>query len=82
MNQRVCEWHNGFGSGALAILNAFFKEDKNGLDSDDACRDFAKSMLDEFTFLFGSVKETKKKVCHSKRVSSPSPQVTDSFHQR
>ena len=41
------------------------KADTNDFDSDDACKDFAKSLLNEFTFLFGSVKETKKKVGHS-----------------
>jgi hypothetical protein len=64
VNQRVCEWHSGFGSAALAIVNAFFKDDINGFNSDESCKDFAKSLLDEFTFLFGSVtvKKTKKKV--------------------
>jgi hypothetical protein len=64
VNQRVCEWHGGFGSAALAIVNAFFKDETNGFDSDDGCRNFAQSLLDDFTFLFGSIKETKKKVCH------------------
>jgi hypothetical protein len=48
--------------GALAVVNAFFKADTNNFDSDDACKDFAKSLLNDFTFLFGTVKETKKKV--------------------
>ena len=69
MNQCVCEWHSRFGSTALSIVKSFFKADTNDFDSDDACKDFVKSLLDEFTFLFGSVKETKKKVGHSDQVS-------------
>jgi hypothetical protein len=78
VNQRVCEWHSGFGAAALAVVNAFFKADANDFRSDDDCKNFAKSLLDEFTFLFGSVKETKKKVGQTEFPL----QVTDLSHQR
>lgn len=62
MNQRVCEWHSGFGSTALAMVNAFFKADPKSFSTDESCEVFARSLLDEFTFLFGTVKQTKNKV--------------------
>ena len=65
MNQCVCKWHSGFGLATLAIVNAFFGEDNNDFDSDEDCKEFASSLLEEFTFLFGSIKATKKKVGHS-----------------
>jgi hypothetical protein len=61
VNQRVCEWHSGFGSAALAVVNAFFKADDNDFHSNDDCKKFAKTLVDEFAFLFGSVTEKKKK---------------------
>ena len=54
----MAQW---IGSAALAIVNAFFREDNNDFDSSEACKEFASSLLEEFTFLFGSVKETKKR---------------------
>jgi hypothetical protein len=78
VNQRVCEWHSGFGAAALAVVNAFFKAHTNDFRLDGDCKVFAKSLLDEFTFLFGSVKETKKKVSQTEFPL----QVADSSHRR
>ena len=44
----------------LLLVNLFFKDNINGFDSDDGCRDFAKSLLNDFTFPLGSIKEMKK----------------------
>ena len=49
--QRVCEWRGGFGSTALAFLNAFFATNK-GYETDELRKEFAQDKLRNFKFLY------------------------------
>jgi predicted molibdopterin-dependent oxidoreductase YjgC len=57
-DQRACEWHSGFGSTALAILQEFFTD--NQIDSDAACQKAVESALDNWTFLYREVTVSEK----------------------
>jgi hypothetical protein len=50
IDQRVCEWHGGFSSAALSIVNAFF--DDNNYDSDHSHQEFANDALEVWSFLY------------------------------
>jgi hypothetical protein len=50
-NQRVYEWRNGFGSSALAIVNAFLDHHEE-FNSDDARAEFAETQLTDLAFLY------------------------------
>ena len=53
----MCEWHGGFASAALAIVNAFF--DANNYDSDESRQVFAASALESSEFLYRDVSTLK-----------------------
>lgn len=62
-DHRVSEWRSGFGSTALAILQAFFTDNK--IDSDAACREAVESALDNWTFIYREVSEKDGEVSHN-----------------
>jgi hypothetical protein len=66
-DQRACEWCSGFGSTALAILQAFFVD--NEIDSDDACQEFVESALDNWAFLYREVYKKNGEVGQQSRFS-------------
>jgi hypothetical protein len=54
-DQRLAEWRNKIGNAALTALYGLFSE--QGLDTDDARRAFAESVLDRYRFLYSQVLE-------------------------
>lgn len=53
----MSEWRSGFGTAALAVLEAFFSE--HNINSDDARKEFATSALKGFIFLYEHAYEKK-----------------------
>jgi len=53
MSQRIYEYRSGFGSTAIALVQAFFESDKTGqYDTDEQRQEFAGDMLDDLQFLY------------------------------
>jgi hypothetical protein len=61
-SQRACEWRGGFGSTALAFLNAFFATNK-GYETDKLHKQFAQDRLRNFKFLYEYATGENRKVC-------------------
>ena len=64
-DQCVCEWHGGIDATALAIVKAFFEDNKAKYDSNEACQQFAEATLNSFEFLYGCIEERKGEVSNS-----------------
>jgi hypothetical protein len=58
----MCEYHSGFASTALALLQAFY--DDNDFETDEAHQEFAWEALENYTFLYHEVSMQKNEVSH------------------
>jgi hypothetical protein len=59
----MCDsWRNVHGSFAMSVLVSFFNSNKERLDSDQSCCDFAKSFLENSKFLYSNSDDDDPKV--------------------
>jgi hypothetical protein len=64
VNQSLSDsWHSRIGSAAISIVNAFLESEKraSSFTTDDSRQEFAKTMLEDFRFLYSDTESSNPK---------------------